>query len=90
VRFGDVLETATETLRGVDPPDPYRVITKIPGGMEYTNRDGEAEIAQATTIKGDGAIRFELSNAHSSMAYVRRGPGVQTAEYRPTVTAPAE
>jgi hypothetical protein len=88
VRFGDVLETVTETLRGIDPPDPYRVITKIPGGMEYTNRDGEAEIAQAKAIKGNGAIQFELSNAHSSMAYVRRGPGVQTAEFRPTVTAP--
>jgi hypothetical protein len=88
VRFGDVLETVTETLRGIDPPDPYRVITKIPGGMEYTNRDGEAEIAQAKAIKGNGAIQFDLSNAHSSMAYVRRGPGVQTAEFRPTVAAP--
>jgi len=56
--------------------------------MEYTNRDGEAEIAQAKAIKGNGAIQFDLSNAHSSMAYVRRGPGVQTAEFRPTVTAP--
>jgi hypothetical protein len=85
VRFGDVLDTVTETLRGIDPPDPYRVITKIPGGMEYTNPDGEAEIARATTITGRGAIQFDLSDAHSSLAYVRRGPGVETAEFRPTV-----
>lgn len=87
VRFGDVLETVTETLRGIDPPDPYRVITKIPGGMEYTNTDGEAEIAQAKTIKANAALQFDLSNSHSSLAYVRHGPGVETAEYRPAVKA---
>jgi hypothetical protein len=87
VRFGDVLETVTETLRGIDPPDPHRVITKIPGGMEYTNTDGEAEIAQAKTIKANAALQFDLSNSHSSLAYVRHGPGVETAEYRPAVKA---
>jgi hypothetical protein len=85
VRFGDVLETETETLRGIDPPDPYRVLTKIPGGMEYTNPEGEAEIASATRITSKGAIQFDLSNAHSSLAYVRHGPSVETAEFRPAV-----
>ena len=85
VRFGDVLETETETLRGIDPPDPYRILTKIPGGMEYTNPEGEAEIAQAKTIKSTGTIAFDLSDGHSSLARVRYGPGVETAEYHPTV-----
>ena len=57
--------------------------------MEYTNTEGEAEIAQATTITGRGAIQFDLSDAHSSLAYVRRGPGVETAEFRPTVKPPS-
>jgi hypothetical protein len=86
VRFGDVLETVTETIRGIDPRDPYGVITKIPGGMEYTNAEDEAEIAQAKTIKSNGAIKFDLADAdHSSLAYVRHRPGVEPAEFRPTV-----
>jgi hypothetical protein len=85
VRLGDVLETETETLRGIDPPDPYRVLIKIPGGMEYTNEAGEAEVAQATRIKSNGPIAFDLEKAHSSLAYVRHGPEVETAEFRPTV-----
>jgi hypothetical protein len=85
VRLGDLLETETETLRGIDPPDPYRVLIKIPGGMEYTNEAGEAEVAQATRIKSNGPIAFDLENAHSSLAYVRHGPEVETAEFRPTV-----
>ena len=87
VRLGDVLETETETLRGIDPPDPYRVLIKIPGGMEYTNEAGEAEVAQATRIKSTGPIAFDLEKAHSSLAYVRHGPKVETAEFRPTVVA---
>jgi hypothetical protein len=85
VRLGDVLETETETLRGIDPPDPYRVLITIPGGMEYTNEAGEAEVAQATRIKSNGPIAFDLEKAHSSLAYVRHGNKVETAEFRPTV-----
>jgi hypothetical protein len=88
VRFGDVLQTETATLRGIDPPDPYRVLIKIPGGMEYTNEAGEAEVAQAIRIKSTGPIEFDLENAHSSLAYVRHGPEVETAEFRPTVVGP--
>jgi hypothetical protein len=85
VRFGDVLETATETLRGIDPPDPYRILVTIPGGMEYTNEAGEAEVAQATRIKSNGPIAFDLEKGHSSLAYVQHGSKVETAEFRPTV-----
>jgi len=87
VRFGDVLETATETLRGIDPPDPYRILVKIPGGMEYTNEAGEAEVAQAARIKSNGPIAFDLENGHSSLAYIRHGNKVKTAEFRPTVVS---
>jgi hypothetical protein len=85
VKFGDVLETTTETLRGIDPPDPYRALIKIPGGMEYTNEAGEADVAVAKTIKATGAVQFDLSDGHSSLAYVHHGPSVETAEFHPTV-----
>ncbi len=73
------------TLRGIDPPDPYRILIKIPGGMEYTNEPGEADVASAKRIQSTGEIKFELENGHSSLAYVRHGNKVETAEYHPTV-----
>jgi hypothetical protein len=85
IRFGDVVETQSETLRGIDPPDPYRILIKIPGGMEYVNEAGEADVALATKIKSTGAVPFELENGHSSLAYVRYGNTAETAEYHPTV-----
>jgi len=85
IRYGDIVETETETLRGIDPPDPYRILIKIPGGMEYTNEPGEADVASAKRIKSSGAIPFDIENGHSSLAYVRHGNKVETAEYRPTV-----
>src|SRR2546425_3830978 len=85
--YGDVLETETDTLRGIDPPDPYRILIKIPGGMEYTNEAGEADVASAKTIKSTGAIQFDLENGHSSLTYVHHGNKVETAEYHPTVVS---
>ena len=85
VRVGDgVLETEVETLRGIDPPDPYRVIVKIPNGFEYTNDDESAETALARRITTRGPIELNLENGHSSMAYVRHGNKLQTGQ-RPAV-----
>ena len=89
IRFGDVIESTTETLRGIDPPDPYRVLIKIPGGMEYTNGPGEADVASAKTVRSTGAIPFDITDGHTSLAYVRHGNQVETAEYHPTVISPS-
>ncbi len=78
VKVGDVLETEVETLRGIDPPDPYRVIVRIPNGFEYTGEDESAETALATRIVARGAIDFDVTNGHASMALVRHGNAFQT------------
>jgi len=72
------LESEVDTLRGIDPPDPYRVIVKIPNGFEYTGPDESAETALATRLKFDGAFSYEFENSHASMAYVRHGSDIQT------------
>lgn len=72
------LESEVDTLRGIDPPDPYRVIVKIPNGFEYTGPDESAETALAKTLKFDGAFSYDLENSHASMAYVRHGSDIQT------------
>jgi len=84
VKAGDVLETEVDTLRGIDPPDPYRVLVRIPNGFEYTNEQEEAETALATRLVARGPIAYEFSNSHSSMCYVRHGNAFQTG-VQPTV-----
>src|SRR5439155_11974030 len=72
VKAGDVIETEVETLRGIDPPDPYRVLVKIPGGFEYTGEDQDAETALAKSLKvrGGDELDYEQTDSHSSMALV--------------------
>jgi hypothetical protein len=89
VKAGNVAETVVETLRGIDPPDPYRVIVKIPDGMEYTGEDESAETAQSKTIKANGAIKFELTDVHSSMAFVRHGSTYRTGKHEPKIVEKA-
>jgi hypothetical protein len=79
MRAGDYLETAVETLRGIDPPDPYRVLVQIPGGFEYTGPDSNAETAQATSIRARGGVELDLTDSHSSMAWVRHEGEVPAA-----------
>ncbi len=81
---GDVLETESDTMRGIDPPDPYRVVVRIPGGFEYTGENEEAETAVATKLVAKGDLDFSDANSHSSMAYVRHGNAFQE-KYTPTV-----
>jgi len=89
IRVGDALEADVETLRGIEPPDPYRVLVRIPNGMEYTGPNKEAETALATRIVAHGPIEFEVTNGHSSMAYVQHGSDLHTGAHEPTVVEKA-
>jgi hypothetical protein len=81
VKAGDVVETTTETLRGIDPPDPYRIVVQIPDGFEYTGPDREAETAVAKTLKVSvgGKLDYEHTDSHSSMAFVKHEGQVPAA-----------
>jgi hypothetical protein len=57
VKAGDILETESDTMRGIDPPDPYRVVVRIPGGFEYTGESEEAETAVANQARLEGRRR---------------------------------
>jgi len=85
VRVEGLLESDVETLRGIEPPDPYRILVRIPGGMEYTGPNNEAETALAKRLRTQGAVEFEVENGHSSMALVHHGSDVDTATFEPTV-----
>jgi hypothetical protein len=87
VKAGDLLEADVDTLRGIDPPDPYRVLVRIPNGFEYTNEAEEAETAVSKRIVSHGAIEFDLTDTHSSMCYVRHGNAYQTGAHPTVVSA---
>ena len=86
VRAGDALETEVDTLRGIDPPDPYRVIVKIPNGFEYTGPNEDAETALAKYVRSSGPVGLHITDGHASMTYVRHGNAFQTGAH-PTVVA---
>ena len=81
VKAGDVVETETETLRGIDPPDPYQILVRIPGGFEYTGPNNEAETAVAVSLKvaAGGELDYEHEMTHSSMARVEHSGQVPAA-----------
>jgi hypothetical protein len=73
LKAGDVVDTEVETLRGIDPPDPYRVLVKIPDGFEYTgeNHDAETALSKSLKVRGGGELDYEHTDSHSSMAVVK-------------------
>ena len=77
----DVLETSTESLRAIDPPEPYQIVVRIPDGFEYTGPDREAETAVAKTlrVRGGGELDDEHAGTHSSMALVSHEGDVPSA-----------
>lgn len=81
VRAGDVLETTTETLRGIGSTDPYRIVVRIPGGFEYTGPNSEAETALAKTLRvsAGGELDYEHTDGHSSLALVKHEGQVPAA-----------
>jgi hypothetical protein len=89
LKVGDVLEAEVETLRGIEPPDPYQILVRIPNGMEYTGPNEEAETALAKHIRSTGAVKFEVENGHSTLAFVRHGSDFRTGKHEPTVVEKA-
>lgn len=64
------VETTSEPLTVPATGDEQRVIVQMPGGFEYK----EMEVAQAVTLKGTGAIKFDWQKTHSSLAEVEQTP----------------
>ena len=81
IKAGDLIESTVETLRGIDPPDPYQVLVRIPGGFEYTGENHEAETALSKTLKvsAGGKLEYEHTDTHSSMAIVKHEGQVPAA-----------
>jgi hypothetical protein len=64
------VETTSEPLTIPATGDEQQVIVRMPGGFEYK----EMEVAQAVTLKGTGAIKYDWHHTHSSLAEVEHTP----------------
>ncbi len=64
------VETVTEPLTVPATGEEQRVIVHMPGGFEYK----EMEVAEAVTLKGTGAIKYDWHKTHSSLAEVEHTP----------------
>jgi hypothetical protein len=62
----DFLETESAPLKVPATDHEQEVILRMPSGMEYK----EFQVAQAVTLKGSGALKFDFRNTHSSLADV--------------------
>ena len=81
LKAGDVIDNVVETLRGIDPPDPYRVLVKIPGGFEYTgeSQDAETALSKSLKVRGGEQLDYDHTDSHSSMAFVKHEGQVPAA-----------
>jgi hypothetical protein len=60
------LETRSVPLKIPATDDEQQVIVRMPGGMEYK----EFQVAQSVILRGEGPIKFDYQNTHSSLADV--------------------
>ncbi len=84
-----VCSTVHEPVVAPIPPDPYQILVRIPNGMEYTGPNEEAETALAKHIRSNGAVKFDVENGHSTLAFVRHGSDFRTGKHEPTVVEKA-
>jgi hypothetical protein len=79
VTAGAVFETASDTLRGIDPPEPYRIRVNIPGGFEYLSEDESTEVALATVLRSSTEIEMDVVDGNANLCYVRHSGEVPIA-----------
>jgi hypothetical protein len=64
-----VVRTRSEAIRNPVTDEEHRILTVLPDGWVFHEAEGAAGFA-----KGIGEIKFDLSQTHSSLAYVAWGP----------------
>jgi len=69
IEVAGVVRARTEPIRNPVTDEEHRMLTVLPNGWVFHEAEGGAGFA-----KGMGAIRFDLSRRHSSLANVAWGP----------------
>jgi hypothetical protein len=67
IKVGDAMENRFEPIKNPVTGDEESVQVRIPGGMEYSEDEGEAEILRSEILRSSDEIAFDLSGCHTSL-----------------------
>lgn len=67
VRIGDVIENRFQPIKNPVTGEEERVLVRIPGGMEYSKNDGEAEVVRSEVLRSTDEIGFDRPGSHVSL-----------------------
>jgi hypothetical protein len=67
IRVGEAMENRFEPIKNPVTGDEESVQVRIPGGMEYSEDEGEAEILRSEILRSSDEIAFDLSGCHTSL-----------------------
>ena len=66
IKIGDVIENTYNPIKNPVTGEEETVLVKIPGGMEYSQNDGEAQVVRSETLRSTDEIAFDHQGSHTS------------------------
>jgi len=66
IKLGDTVENRYSPIKNPVTGEEETVLVKIPGGMEYSQNDGEAQVVKSDVLKSTDEIAFDYEGSHTS------------------------
>jgi hypothetical protein len=66
IKIGDTIENNYAPIKNPVTGEEETVIVKIPGGMEYSQNDGEAQVVRSDVLRSTDEIAFDHQASHTS------------------------
>ena len=66
IKIGNAVQNDYGPIKNPVTGDEETVIIKIPGGMEYSQNDGEAQVVRSDVLKSTDEIAFDYEGSHTS------------------------
>jgi hypothetical protein len=66
IKLGDQVENRYSPIKNPVTGEEETVIVKIPGGMEYSQNDGEAQVVRNEVLRSTDEIGFDHPGSHTS------------------------
>jgi hypothetical protein len=67
IKVGDAMENRFAPIKNPVSGDDENIQVRIPGGMEYSEGDGEAEIVTSEVLRSSDEIAFDHAGSHTSL-----------------------
>lgn len=67
IKVGDAMENQFSPIKNPVTGDDENIQVRIPGGMEYSEGDGEAEVLTSEVLRSTDDIAFDHAGSHTSL-----------------------